>query len=81
MITILNTRCHPTSTIRASCGDDVTNKLALAISIRDRCIDYDSEKFVNCVTNMIVCFKCFVFYLTHGMIIFTEKGEKRWMQE
>jgi len=80
MIEIYDTKCHPTSTIRASCGDDVTNKLAFSISIRDVAIDYDAEKFVNSATYMIVCFKCFVFYLIHGLIIFTEKGEKRWMQ-
>ena len=81
MITRLDTQCHPTSHIRASCGDDITNKLAFGISIKDRTIDYDAEKFVNCVTSMVVCFKCFVFYLTHGLIIFTKKGENKWMQK
>ena len=81
MIEIINTQCHPTSHIRASCGDDITNKLAFGISIKDRTIDYGTEKFVNCVTSMVVCSKCFIYYLMYGLIIFTEKGEKRWMQK
>ena len=79
MIQIFPTKCHPTSTIRASCCHDVTNKLAFSISIKDNAIDYDAEKFVNSVTYMIVCLPCFIFYLTHGLIIFTKKGEKKWM--
>jgi len=79
MIEIINTKCHKTSHIRASCGDDVTNKLAFSICIKDRAIDYDVEKFVNCVTYMVVCFKCFIIYLTDNSIIFTKSGEQKWL--
>ena len=80
MIEILDTKCHPTSHIRASCGDDVTNKLAFSICIKDYTLDYDTEKFVNCVTSMVVCFRCFIMYLTDGSVIFTKKGEDKWMR-
>ena len=81
MIEIIDTQCHPTSHIRASCCHDVTNKLAFAISIKDSTIDYDAEKFVNCVTTMVVCFKCFIMYLTDRSIIFTKKGMRKWMEK
>jgi hypothetical protein len=80
MIQIFNTKCHPTSIIRASCGDDVTNKLAFSISIKDSTIDYDAEKFVNCATDIVVCFRCFLAYLTDGSILFTEKARDKWMK-
>ena len=80
MIEIINTQCHSTSSIRASCFHDVTNKLAFGISIKDKTIDYNTEKFVNCSTSMVVCFKCFVFYLMNGLIIFTKKSESKWMK-
>ena len=79
MIEIIDTKCHPTSSIRASCGDDITNKLAFSICIKDRSIDYGAEKFVNSITYMTVCFKCFIYYLVHGLVIFTEKSTDKWL--
>lgn len=74
----INTECHPTSSITASCCHDVTNKLALHVAIKDNTIDYDLEKFVNCSSYLVVCWKCFLFYLVRGLILFTEKQERKW---
>ena len=81
MIEVIDTRCHPTSSIRASCCHDVTNKLALGISIKDHTIDYDREKFVNYVTSMVVCFPCFLNYLGWGLVLFTRKQEYNWLHK
>jgi hypothetical protein len=80
MITLFHTKCHPTSSIRASCCHDVTNKLAFAISIRDTTIDYDLERFVNCVCYLVVCLPCFLSYLFHGDIILTKQEERDWLK-
>ena len=79
MIQIFPTKCHPTSHISASCGHDITNKLAFSICIKDITIDYGFEKFVNCTSDMVVCFKCFIHYLSSNLIIFTESGRNRWL--
>ena len=81
MIEIIPTKCHPTSSIRASCCHDVTNKLALGIAIKDTTIDYNREMFVNCVCYMVVCFPCFLNYLKWGLVLFTKKQEEEWMHQ
>jgi hypothetical protein len=79
MITILDTKCHPPSGIRATCGHEVSNKLAFCVSTKDTTIDYDAEKFVNCVSYQVVCLKCFIGYLFRGEILLTESSEHKWM--
>jgi len=81
MITILNTQCNSEGSIRASCHHDVTNKLALCISIKDITIDYSAERFVNCVCYMVVCFPCFLYYLLHGCVLLTKRSEQRYMKQ
>jgi hypothetical protein len=80
-VEVLNTRCSNGSTIRASCCHDVTNKLALCITIKETTIDYDRECFVNCLCYTVVCFPCFLKYLGRGDILFTEKQEQDWLHQ
>lgn len=79
MIRILDTKCHPTSSIRATCGHDVTNKLAFEIAVKDTAIDFDFDKIVNAVSYQVVCLKCFIDHLIRGEILLTNNAEHRWM--
>jgi hypothetical protein len=79
MIRILDTKCNPTSSIRATCCHDVTNKLAFAVSIKDTTVDYSAERFVNAVSYCVVCLNCLLGYLFRGDILFTKRSEQKWM--
>jgi hypothetical protein len=80
MISILDTKCHPPSGIRATCGHEVSNKLAFCVSTKDTTIDYDADKYVNCVSYQAVCLKCFIDYLVRGEILLTKRAENKWLR-
>lgn len=78
---IIDTMCENGTTIRATCHHDITNKLAFSVTLKDTTVDYNAEKFVNCVSYSVVCFRCLIDYLLNRDILFTPKSVSRWLDK
>jgi hypothetical protein len=67
--------CHPTSDVIATCCHRVGHSWQFDVSAKEFS---DGE---NCVSCLSLCWKCFLRYLIHGRILFTESAERKWMYD
>jgi len=69
-------------TLFGSCGHEIKDdEQEFVIRTKDMTIDYDAEKFVNCVRQSVVCLDCYKFYRRDNLILETEEDERKWMYE